>query len=93
MEKKNETPPYPKTDWHGDYLAYLGQKSQSHYVSKVDLKQWHKDLKVFSLSSLIFDFEQNVNDGNVESGCNNASLVFTSLLFKPQWEHGHPTYL
>ena len=62
--KNNEKPSYPKTDWHGDYLAYLGQKSQSHYVSKVDFKKWHKDLKMFA-----------------------------SLLFKPQWEHGHPTYL
>ena len=40
--KNNEKPSYPKTDWHGDYLAYLGQKSKSHYVSKVDFKKWTK---------------------------------------------------
>ena len=43
----------PIKDWHGDSLAYLKQKSQSHHVSKVSLKQWHQDLKIFYLSSLI----------------------------------------
>ena len=37
--EKNQTPSYPKNGWHGDYLSYSGQKSKSHYVSKVDLKQ------------------------------------------------------
>ena len=37
--EKNQRRSYPKNDWHGDYLSYSGQKSKSHYVSKVDFKK------------------------------------------------------
>ena len=37
----------PHTTRHGDSLAYLGQKSQLHHVSKVDLKQWPEGSTIF----------------------------------------------
>ena len=67
----------PHTTWHGDSLAYLGQKSQLHHVSKVNLKQWPEGSKIFYFSSLLSGVGQKERTARVDSECNNASVVFT----------------
>ena len=67
----------PHATRHGDSLAYLGQKTQLHHVSKVNLKQWPKGSKIFLISLLLSGFGQQVSNARVESECNNASVIFT----------------
>ena len=62
MEENYEKSSDPKTDRHGDSLAYLGQISQWAHVSKMNL---------------VSGFGQNMNYIRVENQCNNANLVFT----------------
>ena len=46
IDENHEKLSDPHTTRHGDSLAYLGQKSQLHHVSKVNLKQWPKGSKI-----------------------------------------------
>ena len=54
MDENHEKLSNPQTTRQGDSLAYIAQLTQLHHLSKVNLKQWPRGLKIFFVTNSWF---------------------------------------